>query len=274
MIMTTKGQVFSTTFTHWQESIPLLLDHARIIDAIVQSGKKVLLMPNLVEDLPPPITTPVACVQEVIRYIKQRCDAEIVIGEGCGSLQYDTHHCFSALGYTDLGSEQVELIDLNTEPCVTLHNADCDCWPEMHLPKLLFDVFLISVPVLKAHTLAGVTLTMKNMMGAPPPEQYQKGGHWKKASFHARIHEGVFDLNRYRTPDFTLLDGTVGMQQAHLFGPTCHPPKNKLACGFDPVAIDAWGADLLGFGWQTIEYIRRADGVLGQADYTEEIVMV
>lgn len=267
---TVKGDVFSTPFTNWQKSITRLLDGACVVEAIKNSGKPVLLMPNLVEDLQPPITTPVACVAEVISYFKQHGIRDFAIGEGCGSTQYETEHCFAELGYNDLArAEQLDLIDLNHEPYRRLANPDCNCWPTMHLPKLLFEVFLFSIPVLKAHTLAGVTLTMKNMMGAPPPEHYQQGGHWKKSSFHANVHEAVFDLNRYRTPDFTLLDATVGMQEAHLFGPTCNPPKNKMACGFDPVAIDAWGADLLGFGWQNIDHICMADGVLGQADYTE-----
>lgn len=269
----TKGRVISTEFRGWQETVTALLDQANVVDVIVGSGKKVLLFPNLVEDMQPPITTPVGCVREVVRYLQKKCSVEIMIGEGCGSTQYETSHCFSVLGYdalsVDLG---VPLIDLNEEPCTTMDNKECGCWPKMHLPTLLYDVFLFSIPVLKAHTLAGVTLSMKNMMGAPPPKHFQQGGHWKKSSFHANIHEAVFDLNRYRTPDFTLLDATVGMQEAHLFGPTCNPPKNLLACGYDPVAIDAWGADLLGFGWQSIEHIRMADGVLGRADYIEEKV--
>ncbi len=273
-MMTTKGHVFSTEFSDWQETITCLLDRSGVVDAIHQSGKRVLLFPNLVEDLPPPITTPVACVAEVVRYLHENCSAEIILGEGCGSTQYETNHCFSVLGYDELSSRfGVPLIDLNAEPYRTMQNQDCGCWPEMHLPELLYDVFLFSIPVLKAHTLAGVTLTMKNMMGAPPPEQYQQGGHWKKSSFHANIHEAVFDLNRYRTPDFTLIDATVGMQEAHLFGPTCNPPKNRMACGYDPVAIDAWGSDLLGFGWQNIEHICMADGIIGMAKYVEEVVV-
>jgi len=69
---------------------------------------------------------------------------------------------------------------------------------------------------------------MKNMMGAAPPKHYQQGGHWKKASFHHGIQQALFELNCYRTPDFTLLDATVGMSQAHLWGPTCSPAVNKL----------------------------------------------
>lgn len=270
MKMTGTGQVFSTEFRDWQESIALLLDQAKVVEAIHDSGRPVLIMPNLVEDFQPPITTPVACVQALVHYFRKNCSADIIIGEGCGAIHYDTFHCFTALGYQKLAfDEQVELLDLNAELSLMLENPECGCWPVMHLPEILFEVFLISVPVLKAHTLAGVTLTMKNMMGAPPPRYYQQSGHWKKSLFHANIHEAVFDLNRYRTPDFTLLDATVGMQKAHLSGPHCTPPKNKLACSSDPVAIDAWGADLLGLGWQTIKHIRLADGLLGRADYTE-----
>ena len=135
----------------------------------------------------------------------------------------------------------------------------------MYLPRIVFESFLISVPVLKAHSLAGVTLTMKNMIGLAPPAHYQQGGNWKKASFHQRIQEAVLDLNRYRTPDFTLLDATIGMQEAHLWGPTCDPPPNRLAASFDPVAVDSYGCGLLGIKWDSIGHVRMAHNVLGSA---------
>lgn len=272
--MTTGGRVFSTEFAGWQRSVPRLLEQAQLVSVVRATGRKVILLVNLVEDLAPPITTPVDCVREVVRYIKKQGVQDLVIAAGCGSIRYETQHCFTTLGYDRLSlDEQVELVDLNQESSKVLTNPECGCFPQMYLPELLFGAFLISIPVLKAHTLAGVTLTMKNMMGAPPPEQYQQGGHWKKSSFHANMDEAIFDLNRYRTPDFTLLDATVGMQEAHLYGPECNPPKNKLACGFDPVAIDAWGADLLGFGWQSIGHICRANGVLGTAKYAEQSLL-
>ena len=99
----------------------------------------------------------------------------------------------------------------------------------MYLPELLFNSFLISVPVLKAHSLAEVTLTMKNMLGCAPPHHYQCGGRWKKSAFHEQIQEAVLDLNRYRTPDFTVLDATVGMSEAHVWGAHCQPPCQRLA---------------------------------------------
>ena len=216
----------------------------------------------------PPITTPVELVEEIVGYLQDNLPAaRLLIGEGTGSIDYSTSTCFDELGYTAMAAKfGVELIDLNLEASVKKENSSYSRWPEMYLPKLLDEVFLFSVPVLKAHSLAGVTLTMKNMMGCPPPAHYQKGGHWGKSSFHDRMQDSVFDLNRYRTPDFTLIDATVGMAQAHLWGPTCEPPVGRLACGFDPVAIDSYGCELLGKDYTSIGHIRDAHNLLGLAE--------
>ena len=135
----------------------------------------------------------------------------------------------------------------------------------MHLPRIALECFLLSVPVLKAHSMAGVTLTMKNMMGLAPPSHYRKDNSWKKSAFHRQIQEAVADLNRYRAPDFTLLDATIGMAKSHLWGPSCNPPINRLAASYDPVSIDAYGTSLLQREWQDIGHIHMVDGELGQA---------
>lgn len=258
--------VYACQFIDWRQ-VGSLLEAAGLAN-LLPSCCRVLIKPNLVGIQPPPMTTPVALVAEVINYLRQaRPGLPIVVGDGCGSLKYDTPHVFAAQGYTVMAEALgVELVDLNEAPLRRLSKSQCQRWPELYLPEMLFDCFIISVPVLKAHSMAGVTLTMKNMMGAAPPSCYQQNGHWKKASFHEDIQAAVFDLNRYRTPDFTVLDATVGMAEAHLWGPVCDPPKNRLAAGADPVAIDAYGAGLLGLDWRQIGHIAMAHGVLGQAE--------
>ena len=261
------SSIHTSLFTSWQESVPRLLDAVGLLDRLAEE-KRILIKPNLVEPQKPPITTPVELVAALAEYIHASCpDLDIIIGEGCGSSSRNTVEIFEALGYTRLADlNRVRLMDLNEAPLVHLQNSNCRRWPEMHLPKIVFESFLISVPVLKAHSLAGVTLTMKNLVGLAPPAHFQQGGHWKKASFHQGIQEAVFDLNRYRTPDFTLLDATIGMQEAHLWGPTCDPPPNRLAAGYDPVAIDSYGCRLLGIKWNTIGHLAMAHGTLGTAD--------
>ena len=261
------GQVFCATYKNWEEIVPKILGAAKLTDAIPENIT-VLIKPNLVEPLEPPITTPVQLVAAIIDYLKKnRPDLKILVGEGTGAMQHDTHYVFGQLGYAGMAAEKgIKLVDLNEQPLIKKSREDCRRWPEMHLPELVFDTYIISVPMLKVHTLAGVTLTMKNMMGFAPPSYYQQGGHWKKSAFHSQIQEAVYDLNRYRTPDFTLIDATKGMSQAHLWGPTCDPPPNQLVAGYDPVAVDSFGTDLLCKKWQDIGHIRMAHEEMGIAE--------
>lgn len=261
------GVVFERRFTNWHESVSPLLDASGLLERL-GSAETVLIKPNLVKNLPPPATTPVALVAEIVFFLRRaRPRLQIIIGEGTGSREYDTFHMFRELGYCRMAEEVgVALLDLNDAPLRRLTLPQCRRWPEMYLPDILFDSFLLSAPVLKAHSLAEVTLTMKNMMGCAPPAHYQQGGHWKKSSFHHRIQAAVLDLNRYRTPDFTVLDATVGMSEAHLWGPPCDPPCRRLVAGADPVAIDVYGAGLLKRDWRRIGHLCDAHGELGQAE--------
>lgn len=126
----------------------------------MRSEAVVIIKPNLVEALEPPITTPVELIDALVGYLQDSVpECRLIVGEGTGSVDYDTFHCFETLGYTQMASRRgVELLDLNVEPLTRKENPDCSRWPELYLPELLDEVFLLSVPVLKVHTLADVTL--------------------------------------------------------------------------------------------------------------------
>ena len=261
------GSVHSIGFAAWEESLGPLLTATGLAGQLPGTTGTILIKPNLVEALAPPVTTPVALVAALVAWLREHTNARVVIGEGSGAIHHDTNHAFAELGYLDLARDYgVELADLNHEELVRLEKRECQRWPEMYLPRLALDSFLISVPVLKAHSMAGVTLTLKNMMGLAPPAHYRNGRSWQKSAFHRRIQEAIADLNRYRAPDFTVLDATVGMPEAHLWGPVCNPPVGILAAGFDPVAMDAYGCSLLRRDWRHIGHIRALHGELGQAE--------
>ncbi len=269
MVHPEHSTVYSCRFQRLHDDCRLLLEQSGLGRRVADNGR-VLIKPNLVEILAPPITTPVEIVEKLVEYLLEYIPpAAVIIGEGCGASEYDTSRVFAELGYTRLAEKyRIELIDLNSAKLRRRSLSGCTRWPEMYLPAILDEVFLLSVPQLKAHSLATVTLTMKNMMGCAPPSHYQAGGAWKKAAFHTRMHEAIFELNRYRTPDYTLLDASVGMAQAHLWGPQCSPPVGRMAASFDPVAIDSYGAGLLKRRWQDVDHIVMADGILGTAtDY-------
>ena len=253
-------------FAGYAASLPPLLDRIGAARCFADQ-QKILLKPNLVNKSPFPVTLPVAAMRVLVAYIRTCSSAEVVIGEGSGDLGCSSLEVLRDHGYDKLAREfDLELIDLNEAETVRLTRDDCEVFPEFHLPRIALDSFVVSFAVLKAHSLAGVTLSMKNMMGLPSHHHYRQGGAWRKSAFHRRMQRSVFELNCYRKPDLALLDASVGLAEYHLGGPTCEPPVGKLVAGFDPVAVDACGAGLLGVDWREIGHIRLADGVLGTVE--------
>ena len=243
-------------FTTYGEAVRQALDTAGAREVMARQ-KLVLVKPNLVNAAPPPVTTPVDCCAAVIDYVREFSRAEVVIGEGCGDALRDTAEVFELLGYADLASRTgAALVDLNTQPLRRLTRPDCPVFPEMHLPEISLEAFLLSVPVLKAHSLAGMTGSLKNMIGLAPPRHYAGShGTWKKAVFHSRMQQSIIDLNRYRCADLTVMDASVGMAEYHLGGPECDPPINRILAGFDPLALDREGAGLLGLDWRDVGHL-------------------
>lgn len=245
-------------FESYATSVAAALDALDVGDAF-STRLGVLIKPNLINDSPHPVTTPVACCQAIIDYIKARCDAPIVIAEGCGDSVLETNEVFAALGYAALVRKYngVSLLDLNHAPLTTRKRPECPVFPEMILPEIAFTHYIISVPVLKAHSLAGLTGSLKNMLGFAPPEHYSgRYGSWKKAVFHGRMQQSIIDLNRYIAPDLTVMDATIGLADYHLGGRQCEPPVAKILAGCNPWAVDREAARLLQLDWLSIEHIR------------------
>jgi uncharacterized protein (DUF362 family) len=248
-------KVTEIEFVSYTESVPGILEKI-LVDEQLKDQETILLKPNLVNASPFPVTTPPQLVEAVIKYARKHSAARLIIAEGCGDSVMDTWDVFASLGYNDLSKKMdVELLDLNHAPLVRLENKGNKIFPEMFLPEIAFESFIISLPVLKAHSLAVITGTLKNMMGFAPPKHYAGGGSWKKAAFHAGMQQSVRELNSYLVPDFSLMDASVGLSQYHLGGPACDPPVKRLLAGYDPFELDQAGARLLGLDPDRIAHI-------------------
>ncbi|MBM9536631.1 DUF362 domain-containing protein [Desulfobulbus alkaliphilus] len=253
-------------FVNYHDSVATCLDRLGA-GPFLCASEQILIKPNLVNSTPFPVTTSPEMIRALVAYIRANSRARVIIAEGCGDARLETGEIFTRLGFTELARElDVELVDLNHEPVTMLKNPHCRVLPTIYLPKIALKGALISVPVLKRHSLAGVTLTMKNMLGLAPPQYYRQKGSWKKSFFHNQMHRSILELNLYRAPDLSLIDATVGMAEYHLGGRTCDPAVNRLVAGFDPVRVDALGAALLGLSWRDIPHIRMAHGLLGKAE--------
>ena len=97
------------------------------------------------------------------------------------------------------------------------------------------------------------TGSMKNMVGLAPPRHYAgRFGNWKKAAFHHRLDHAIVELNRYRRPDFNVMDASIGLAKYHPGGVRCDPPVNRILAGPDSRALDREAATLLGLDWTRV----------------------
>jgi uncharacterized protein (DUF362 family) len=122
---------------------------------------------------------------------------------------------------------------------------------------------LINVPIAKHHTLARLSLSMKNWLGAI-------GG--KRNALHQKIDESCVDLSMFFKPTLTILDA-VRILKAN--GPQGGNLKDvekidTLAVGMDEVAIDSFGASLFGLEPEDIGYVKiGAERGYGQSDLSK-----
>ncbi len=249
------SQLARIHFETYEKSVRQILEISGANKAL-QGAELVIIKPNLVCRSEFPVTTHPELCRRVIEFILEAGVKNIVIAEGTGDPGFDTLEIFDHLGYTNIAMELgVELIDLNSAPLVKKENPHCRHLTSLWIPQIADNAFIFSLPVLKAHSLSGITGTIKNMMGFLPPKHYNDGGSWNKAALHKNIQSALSDLSAYILPDFTLMDASVGLSQWHLGGPTCDPPPKLLIAGTDPFAIDQEAARLIGIDPATIGHL-------------------
>jgi len=258
------SRVAKAKFTDYRRSIARALDLVGAADRLPQKGL-IIIKPNLTNSSPPPVTTSVDAAEAVYDYCKTRTRAEIAIGDGCGSGV--TADVFAALGYADLAEKRgIRLIDFNNAETTLLKDADALQLKQFHIPSIVRDAFVISLPVLKDHSFTATTIAMKNMFGIAPGKFY--AGGWNKAKLHSpSTDKSVVDICRYKKPDLSVVDASIALTGMHLSG----TPKKLglILASFDPVAVDTVGSKLLGHDPKKLPYLTLSDGLHGQMDNIE-----
>ncbi len=253
--------VAKVKFTDYEASVTKALDLIEATGKLPQTGL-IIIKPNLTNADAPPVTTNVRAAEAVYKYCSSHSKADIAIGEGCGSgVTSDT---FKANGYTALADKyHIRLIDFNEEKALLLKNNDCLQLKQLYVPEIVKDAFIISLPVLKDHSFTVTTGAMKNMFGIAPAPFYR--GSWNKSKLHSpSTHKSVVDVCLYKKPGLCVVDASVALSGTHLSGKHIH--LGLILAGFDPVAVDAVGSELLGHNPKKIQYLTLANGLLGSLE--------
>jgi uncharacterized protein (DUF362 family) len=107
---------------------------------------------------------------------------------------------------------------------------------------------IINVPIVKQHGLSGATMSLKNWYGV-------LGG--QRVKLHQNIHLSIVDLALMVKPTLTVLDATRILLANGPTGGSLADVKrmDTVAVSTDEVALDAFGAGLLGLAPQDLGFI-------------------
>jgi uncharacterized protein (DUF362 family) len=139
--------------------------------------------------------------------------------------------------------------DWNTVPMKLSYDSPMNEWPILK-DAIECDTF-INVPILKHHSLAGLTISMKNLMGIC-------GGD------RGRIHNGIgrklADLTDFINPELTVVDAYRVLLRHGPVGGSLDDVKrlDTIIAGTDPVLADAYAAKLMDTDPMSLSCIKEA----------------
>jgi len=225
-------------------------------------GARVLLKPNLVEhsDQRPVNTDPrlVTAAAEAFLRLGAR---SVRVGDGPGHRR-DSEAVFEGSGLAEaLRQVGVSCLDLNYDDAVSVElPGDRSGLGKLPIARAALQAdLLVSMPKLKTHHWAGVTLSLKNLFGAVPGAELG----WPKNPLHwAGIEECALDLWQALRPGFAIVDGVVGMEgDGPIMGQAV--ASGVVVLGEHLPAVDATCARLMGLRASRIRTLSMARGLGG-----------
>ena len=221
-------------------------------------GKRVLIKPNLVDFLENhPVTTAPEVVVGVADLLFELGAREITVGDG-SAFRRETWPIAEANRLASaLASRGLKFVDLNYDDPqpVPIKEKWFQRASEFWLPRnVLNSDLIISVPKLKTHHWAGVSLSLKNLLGVVPGARYG----WPKNMLHVNgLPLSILGVYQILPPVISVVDGIIGMEgDGPLFGNPV--PHGLLAVGRDPVSVDVICTQLMGFSIESVPHLMLA----------------
>jgi len=217
---------------------------------VLSTKKPILIKPNYINSKHPStgITTDSRVVEGIVKFLKERKIEEIIIGEGSGVA--DTFQAFKVAGIDAVAERWgVRLVDLNRDEFIEVRPPNPLSLKKVKVAEIALESTIISVPKLKPHRIATVTLSLKNMMGVLA----------SKGSMHmgTSLSENIADLASILRPSISVIDGVIACEGYEMSG---NPVEmNLVIAGTDPVAVDAVGAAVMGVSPTDVKHLLLAE---------------
>ena len=225
-----------------------VLDKADLASMISDGNAKIGIKPNLVVAKPhnSGATTSPVMVEAVLRYLREHGFKQLLILEGSW-VGDSTKKAFSVSGIEEAAEKYgVPLLDTKDDAYCRVQAGPM----EMEISKTALDLdFIINMPVLKGHCQTKITGALKNLKGCMSDRE--------KRHFHLLgLHRPIAYLNTVLKSGFILMDGLCGDLDFEEGGNPV--PMNQIIGGVDPVLVDSYVAEAMGYSPEEIEYIKIA----------------
>jgi uncharacterized protein (DUF362 family) len=239
------------------------------IESVAQGKERIMLKPNLVSNDPRATTQPQ--VIHALAKLMKNAGKDVSIGEGSAAaggfnaiddITYRTKNrelleamqqfVFDDLGYTEFArSMKIPLINLHLGEMVDVEVPNGFAYQNITLHHSLTEIDLLcSVPMMKTHTLATVTLGMKNLIGLYPGTIYstvRAGVHDHAADAGSPgVAFETIDMMRANKLGLVVVDGSTAME-GNGPGNGTLVPMDVIIAGTNPLATDMVAASVMGF---------------------------
>ncbi len=206
------------------------------IERFVSAGDRVLLKPNLVTGRKPEyaVNTNPLLVAAIVKICREAGAKEVVVTDRPTT---DARTAFEVSGMADAVKKaggklkyplDSDFVEVEVENGYKLNRV-------LVLKDVLEADVFINLPIAKHHSLAGLTLSIKNLMGV-------LGG--TRGFFHIDFHEKIVDLLSVVMPDLNILDAWRILIRNGPTGGSLDDVEEKktIIAGTDPVAVDSAAA--------------------------------
>ena len=233
------------------------------IETFIEKDDRVLLKVNAAFASPQMLsaTTHPQIVSEITRLCFDAGASSVIVTDNPIN---DPNSCFALSGIADAarsaGAQLFLPRDDAFKPLSIPNGKLIRNWPVLYDPLKSIDKVIGTAPV-KDHHRSGASMIMKNWYGL-------LGG--RRNIFHQDIQTIITELAMMIRPTLVILDGTTTMMTNGPTGGSLADLKetNMMIAGTDQVAVDAFGATLLGRSLNDLPFIGMAEAAgLGTADY-------
>jgi uncharacterized protein (DUF362 family) len=212
-------------------------------------------------------------LETAIRYFFKIGASDVYVMENSTQGNY-TRLVFESIGYTDickktgaipvfLDEEPTERFEFRGKPPAKQKGSDGYDLTNFEMPHTVAKELInrkkenlyVSIPKLKTHSMAGVSLGIKNQWAFPRHQD-------RKFDHNYNLHSKLVDVLEYVQPDFTLIDGIEGTVCGH-YPPTALADKlvkrfRVLIGGTDVLATDIVGARVFGLTPEDVPHLKIA----------------